>query len=60
MRYSFHISYVGWYRKGYALPLFLDVLRFRASKCTNGHEEWWGQFDVRILNVDFILNREKV
>jgi len=59
MKYSFHVSYVGWYREGYALPLFLDVLSFHASKCTDGYEEWWGQFDIRIFNVDFILSREK-
>jgi hypothetical protein len=59
MKYSFTVNHLWKYRKGYAFPLFLDVLSFHASKSTNKYEEWWGQFTIRIMNIDFTLWREK-
>lgn len=57
-KYKFHMDHCWKYGEGYAFPLFLDVLSFHASKNTNGCISWWGQFDLRVLNVDFILSRE--
>jgi hypothetical protein len=59
MKYRLGISHIWKYRKGYVFPFCIDILSFHMHKHVDGYGEWWGQFTLRILNIDLNLYREK-